>query len=77
MYYDPKEVTYERLLELFFDKVDPTTKDRQGNDSGVKPRRRWARPPATPAAAPQPLEGAGCRADRSVAISSCGRVHRQ
>lgn len=34
VYYDPKEVSYERLVELFFERVDPTTKDRQGNDSG-------------------------------------------
>lgn len=34
VYFDPKEVSFERLLDLFFDTVDPTTKDRQGNDRG-------------------------------------------
>lgn len=38
VYYNPSEVTYERLLELFFDRVDPTTKDRQGNDAGSQYR---------------------------------------
>ena len=38
MYYDPKEVSYEQLLDNFFDKVDPTTKDRQGNDMGTQYR---------------------------------------
>lgn len=36
--YDPKECTYEDLLEVFFDKVDPTTKNRQGGDSGTQYR---------------------------------------
>lgn len=36
--YDPKEVSYEALLDLFFDRVDPTTRDRQGNDSGSQYR---------------------------------------
>lgn len=38
MYFDPKEVSYEQLLDNFFDKVDPTTKDRQGNDTGTQYR---------------------------------------
>lgn len=38
VYYDPAEVTYDRLLDLFFAKVDPTTKDRQGNDAGSQYR---------------------------------------
>ena len=32
--YDPKLVSYERLLEIFFDSHDPTTLDRQGPDVG-------------------------------------------
>lgn len=28
VYFNPKEVTYERLLDLFFDRADPTTKNR-------------------------------------------------
>lgn len=32
--YDPKKVSYDRLLEVFFATHDPTTKDRQGPDVG-------------------------------------------
>jgi peptide-methionine (S)-S-oxide reductase len=32
--YDPKVVSYDQLLDVFFDRTDPTTKNRQGNDSG-------------------------------------------
>ena len=38
VHFDPSEVTYEQLLDNFFDKVDPTTKDRQGNDMGTQYR---------------------------------------
>lgn len=36
--YDPKETTYEQLLDLFFSRVDPTTLNRQGNDRGTQYR---------------------------------------
>ena len=32
--YDPSKVSYEHLLDQFFKMHDPTTKDRQGNDTG-------------------------------------------
>ena len=32
--YDPKKVSYEKLLERFWRTIDPTTKDRQFCDSG-------------------------------------------
>src|SRR5688572_3908491 len=32
--YDPSKVTYGQLLRVFFATHDPTTKDRQGPDSG-------------------------------------------
>lgn len=32
--FDPKKVSFERLLEVFFATHDPTTKDRQGPDIG-------------------------------------------
>lgn len=37
--YDPKEVAYEALLDVFFERVDPTTLNRQGADRGTQYRR--------------------------------------
>jgi len=36
--FDPKQVSYERLLEIFWNKHDPTTPNRQGNDIGSQYR---------------------------------------
>lgn len=36
--YDPAKVSYEKLLEVFWVNVDPTTKDRQFCDSGTQYR---------------------------------------
>jgi peptide-methionine (S)-S-oxide reductase len=36
--YDPAEVSYQKLLELFWDNHNPTTKDRQGPDVGSQYR---------------------------------------
>ena len=36
--YDPKKISYERLLEVFWHNVDPTVKDRQFCDSGSQYR---------------------------------------
>jgi len=36
--YDPRKISYEQLLEVFFATHDPTTKDRQGNDEGPQYR---------------------------------------
>lgn len=36
--YDPKQVSYETLLEIFFDTHDPTTLNRQGADQGTQYR---------------------------------------
>jgi peptide-methionine (S)-S-oxide reductase len=36
--YDPEEITYEALLEVFFTIHDPTTKDREGPDVGSQYR---------------------------------------
>ena len=36
--YDPKVVSYEKVLETFWDAHDPTTMNRQGADSGTQYR---------------------------------------
>lgn len=38
VYYDPKECTYESLLDTFFQRVNPTTVNGQGNDFGPQYR---------------------------------------
>src|ERR1700760_4604813 len=36
--FDPAKTSYRRILELFFQIHDPTTKNRQGNDRGMSYR---------------------------------------
>jgi len=36
--YDPKVVSYEKILETFWEAHDPTTLNRQGNDAGTQYR---------------------------------------
>ncbi|MDH3611256.1 MAG: peptide-methionine (S)-S-oxide reductase MsrA [Nitrosopumilus sp.] len=36
--YDPEEISYEELLEIFWNNHDPTTLNRQGPDIGIQYR---------------------------------------
>eukprot|EP00879_Flechtneria_rotunda_P019052 GHRR01020004.1.p1 GENE.GHRR01020004.1~~GHRR01020004.1.p1 ORF type:complete len:134 (+),score=44.64 GHRR01020004.1:723-1124(+) len=36
--YDPDLVTYRQLLDVFFNRIDPTTLNRQGGDRGTQYR---------------------------------------
>jgi peptide-methionine (S)-S-oxide reductase len=36
--FDPSVITYDKLLEIFWEAHDPTTLDRQGNDVGTQYR---------------------------------------
>jgi len=38
VYYDPKKVTYEKLLDVYWHNIDPTVKDRQFCDTGSQYR---------------------------------------
>lgn len=38
VYYDPSVVSFETLVEVFFNSHDPSTKDRQGPDAGPQYR---------------------------------------
>ena len=38
VYYDPKETDYSKLLDCFFEHVDPTTLNQQGGDRGTQYR---------------------------------------
>lgn len=38
VYFDPSETNYNALLDCFFQHVDPTTLNQQGNDRGTQYR---------------------------------------
>ena len=60
--FDPAELSYEEMLDIFFHIHDPTTKDRQGNDVGPQYR-----------SAIFPLSD-GQRAEAEAAIERAGRL---
>jgi peptide-methionine (S)-S-oxide reductase len=38
IHFDPEQISYEEILEVFFNTHDPTTLNRQGNDVGTQYR---------------------------------------
>ncbi len=55
--YDPKKVSYEKLLDIFWHNIDPTVKDRQFCDVGSQYRTGDLRPLGRPAAGRGSVEG--------------------
>jgi len=56
--YDPKKVSYEKLLEVFWKNVDPTVRDRQFCDIGASTAPRSSITPASRNASPKPPKSA-------------------
>ena len=79
--FDPARVSYEELLEVFWDLHDPTTLNRQGPDVGTQYRSAVfvhdAEQEAAASAAKQRLEGSGRYRDPVVTeILPAGPFHR-
>lgn len=69
--YDPDVAPLPFLLDLFYDAIDPTSVNRQGNDVGVEYRTGiYYTDPADKAVIEQSLAGLQRRYDRPIAIES-------
>jgi len=69
--YDPKKVSYERLLEVFWKNVDPTVRDRQFCDIGSQYRTASHPPEAADVSARGSKSsrcGTGCRCRRTAGL---------
>ncbi|MCZ7597148.1 MAG: peptide-methionine (S)-S-oxide reductase MsrA [Gammaproteobacteria bacterium] len=64
--FDPMRLSYERLLELFWDIHDPTQVDRQGPDVGRSIRLGHL--------LPRPEQEAAARADKAAEESASGHI---
>ena len=66
VFYDPAKVTYQQLVDTFFENHDPTTADRQGPDAGTSVPQRDLLPLARAAEnrPGRPGQAAGQRAVR-------------
>ena len=52
--FDPERISYREILEFFFQIHDPTTKDRQGDETGSHVRSRSSRRARRSGRSPRP-----------------------
>lgn len=69
--YDPKEVSLEELLDLYYETIDPTSVNRQGNDVGTQYRTGiYYTDPADSALVSESLKSLALSIGRPVAVES-------